>query len=104
MDAISGSGKLYRIKVPLSLLTMLVPNYIASTLLRREYPLWRDLNGELVVTRYFDEGASIVSLERRDKNYWIVLKTKYLQECTACVCNVETLLLSGCKCGIGRSK
>ena len=103
MDAIRGAGKLYRIKLPLNLLTMLIPNGIASTPLRREYPLFRDLNRELVVNRYFDEEVSVVSLESKGREYWIVLKSKYLKECVACVCNVETLLQSGCKCGIGGS-
>ena len=99
MNVTRGAGKLYKIKLPLSFLTMLIPNYVASTPLRRKFPLWRDINGELVVTRLFDEAASVVSLSKEGDSYWIVLKTKYLLECNSCICNSSTLLLSGCRCG-----
>ena len=99
VDIIQGAGKLFKIKVPLSFLTTLIPNCVASTPLRSKYPLWRDINGEFVVTRLFDEAVSVVSLVNKDRSYWIVLKTKYLLECNSCICSSQTLLMSGCRCG-----
>ena len=100
VDTIRGAGKLYKIKLPLRMLTMLIPNYIASAPLRRKFPLWRDINGEFVVTRLFDETASVVSLSKEGSSYWIVLKTKQLLECASCICGSSTLLISGCRCGM----
>jgi hypothetical protein len=100
VEIIRGAGKLYQIKLPLRMLTMLIPNYIASAPLRRKFPLWRDINGEFVVARLFDDTASVVSLSKEDNSYWIVLKTKYLLECNSCICDSNELLMSGCRCGM----
>jgi len=100
VDIIRGAGKLYKIKLPLRMLTTLIPNYVASAPLRRKFPLWRDINGELVVARLFDDTVSAVSLSKESSSYWIVLKTKHLLECTSCICDSSTLLMSGCRCGM----